>query len=136
MDPEQRLERLQEALDQLIETNETSPVVVEGPRDEQALRELGLQGDILVYNQGRNMTDFADRLRGPRDVVVLFDWDRKGGQLARLLQQKLSGVVRMDLELRKEFARVSLVKCVEDLPSALRTLDRRAMGRKTEERTR
>lgn len=126
MDPQRRLERFERALEELVALNETTAVVVEGSRDAAALRELGVVGDILVYNEGHSMIEFCDRVRDRMTLICLFDWDRKGGQLTRLLQAQLGGIVKVDLERRKEFAYVSLVKCVEDLPHALRTLTKRA----------
>lgn len=125
MEPEERLERLDQALGALDEASRRWPVLVEGLRDEVALRRLGVQGEILVYNRGSGMIALADRLRGREGVVVLFDWDRKGGQLTRLLKGQLAGSIRLELELRKELAQVSQVSCVEDLPSARRVLRQR-----------
>lgn len=130
MDPEERLRRFEDVRARLIEDGGDVAVVVEGTRDAAALRELGVTGEVLVYNRGETMNAFADRLRTRGRLIVFFDWDRKGGQLARLLLQQLGGAVRLDLDLRKEFARVSLVKCVEDLPAAWRTLSRRASERR------
>ena len=132
MKPEERLERFQDLVAELVEANESSPVVVEGTRDAVALRSLGLQGEIIVYNRGTNMTNFADGLRRRRKVLVLFDWDQKGGQLTRLLREKTGDSLRLDLTLRKELARVSLVKCVEDLPHSARLLAKRARERAEE----
>lgn len=126
MDAEERLERFEAVLDYLAEASATTPILVEGARDEAALRELGIPGEILVYNRIGSMIATADFLRGKRRVIVMFDWDRKGGQLAQLLRGQLAGLVELDLEPRKEFARVSLVKCVEDLTHARRTLENRA----------
>lgn len=135
MDPEERLEKFRAIVAELSEANEASPVIVEGIRDERALRELGLSGRIVIYNRGVGMANVADHLRGERALIVLFDWDRKGGQLSHLLQRHGSGGPNLDLRFRRELARLSPVKCVEDLPAALRTLTRRATERKTEERS-
>lgn len=129
MEPAERLERLERVLARLDEDSHGSPIVVEGLRDEAALRALGVTGEIMVYNRGGSVLDVADRLRGRRSVVLLLDWDRKGGQLTRLLRAQLEGVIRIDLEPRKELAYVSLVKCVEDLPHARRTLRARLADR-------
>jgi 5S rRNA maturation endonuclease (ribonuclease M5) len=124
MDPQERLDRLERALALLAELSHAAPVLVEGAHDLEALRELGVDGEILVYNRGGRMTDLADRLRARPLVIVLFDWDRKGGHLTRLLKEQLGGV-RLDLDVRKELATVSLVRCVEDLPHAKAALERR-----------
>jgi len=124
MDPAERLARLDRALELLTELSHAAPVIVEGHRDLEALRELGVDGEILVYNRGGSVIALADELRTRPFVVCLFDWDRKGGHLTRLLKQQLGGI-RLDLEVRREFATVSLVRCVEDLPHARAALERR-----------
>lgn len=133
MDPRLRLERFERALDDLVEANEAAPIIVEGIRDEAALRKLGATGEILVHNRGLGVLSLADKLRGQPRIIILYDWDRKGGQLAQLLRQQLGGVVRLDEEIRRELAHVSLVKCVEDLPAALANLRRRAHERSHED---
>lgn len=126
MDPAERLARFERALEALIESAYEAPILVEGTRDAEALRELGVTGEIIVYNRGQSMAVLADRLRRLKRLIVMFDWDRKGGQLTHLLKDHLSGGRSLDLELRKEFASVSLVRCVEDLTHARRTLRKRA----------
>lgn len=133
MDPSDRLERLERALAQLAEDSHDAPVLVEGPNDARALRALGVRGEILVYNRaGVSILDTADRLRARKRLILLFDWDRKGGHLTRLMRDQLEGQVGLDLEIRRELASVSLVKCVEDLPHALENLRRRAEAQRAE----
>lgn len=124
MDPAERLRRLDAALAALADLADGIPILVEGLHDEAALRALGVSGEIAVYNRGESMPDFAERFRTRPRVVVLFDWDRKGGQLTQRLKEQLGGS-RLGLEIRKEFATVSLVRCVEDLPAARAALLRR-----------
>lgn len=127
MNAEERHERLQRCLEDLREANHDAPILVEGTRDVRALRELGLAGEIRVYNAGEPLHAVADRLvRAHRRLIVLFDWDRTGGHLVRRLQEHLAAQADLDLEFRKEFALVSQVKCVEDLPAAVRLWSRRA----------
>lgn len=125
MDAEERLARLDAALESLREANRRAPAIVEGMRDAAALRELGFDGEIIVYNQEPGgVLDLADRLRTRPLVIVLFDWDRKGGQLTKTLRQNLAGSVKVEWEGRKELAIVSTVRCVEDLPHARRHLEK------------
>ncbi len=130
MEPEDRLRRLNQALAELAEASHDVPILVEGIRDEAALRALGVRGEVIVYNRGGSMLDMADRLRGRPRLILLFDWDKKGGQLVRLLRQQIEGQVQIDLETRRELAKVSLVRCVEDLPAARDHLVKRIGGEK------
>lgn len=127
MDPRERHERLSVCLEALRLENDHTPVLVEGVRDEEALRRLGLEGKILVYNAGQTLAATADALaRSHKRVIVLFDWDRTGGHLVKRLTEHLHAQLDLDLSYRKEFAIVSQVKCVEDLPAAVRLVEGRA----------
>ena len=50
MDYEKSLEYLKKALDELSEENKKVPVIVEGEKDIEALRKLGLTGEIITVN--------------------------------------------------------------------------------------
>lgn len=127
MKPDERYERLQTCLEDLKEANTSVPVLVEGRKDEHALRRLGLVGKILVYNAGKKLGETADNLaRSHPRLIVLFDWDRTGGHLVQRLREHLAAQVELDLSYRKELAQVSQVRSVEDLPAALRIWRKRA----------
>lgn len=88
----ERAERLREVLAALAEVNSRFPVVVEGKNDALALRQLGLEGEMLVLHRGQRLYDFCEEVaeRFPR-IVLLLDWDLKGEHLQRSLAQNLSG---------------------------------------------
>lgn len=122
---EERIEELQAAIEELVEENETKPILVEGRHDVKALRELGCRGELLTVHAGEHLVEVADRIaRAHREVIVLTDWDRKGGHLARLVLDNLTGRVKPDTGLRRRFARYAAVKDVESLPGYLRALER------------
>jgi len=83
MEDEERFERLMEVLDELAIENLTTPIVVEGRRDVEALRVLGCAGEILPLNAGVTLHDRAEAIAasGAREVILLTDWDRKGDEL-------------------------------------------------------
>lgn len=83
-------------------------LVVEGERDRRALRRLGLEGPILLVHRGASISATAQHLlhRGRR-VIVLTDWDREGGVLARRLKEFLEAEsVPLDLEYRRRLSRI------------------------------
>ncbi len=84
-----RLEALDLAIQALVEAAEESPVLVEGPRDLAALRELGVAGDVRVVNRGDTLVAVVESLQrdGVRVVILLQDWDRTGGRLQRRLRE-------------------------------------------------
>lgn len=77
-----RFEALLDVLDELRAANEATPVLVEGRRDVECLRDLGLPGEIAQLHDGRALFERCEDLaRDHGVVIVLTDWDRKGGFL-------------------------------------------------------
>ncbi len=121
-------EKLVRLIADLVEANLTAPVIVEGERDVKALREVGLTGEIVPLNAGVPLFNLAESIaRHHREAVILTDWDRRGGQLARLLRDALeANQVRFDVDLR---ARMTVlcqteIKDVESLATYLERLTR------------
>lgn len=80
-------QKLQELFDELILTNETTPIIVEGKNDEAALREIGAKGEIIRLNIGQSILNFCEDIaRTYEEVVILPDWDDKGKQLFKKLK--------------------------------------------------
>jgi dTMP kinase len=123
MNLERCIEEVELALDELVEVNTSVPVIVEGVKDRQALRKLGLTGDIVTINKGISLSDFADQVSERYDeVIILSDWDRRGGSLCRRLKELLKGRVVYDVRIRQRLSRFAMIKKVEGLPSWLETI--------------
>ena len=88
----ERAGRLREVFSALSEVNQRFPVIVEGKKDANALRKLGLEGDIIILHSGKNLYDFCEDImeRFPR-IVILLDWDTKGENLYKSIGKNLSG---------------------------------------------
>ncbi len=88
----ERAERLHEVIEALCEVNRSIPVVVEGKKDLQALRRLGLSGDIIPLHGGKGLYEFSEELaeKFPK-VILLPDWDTKGEALFTSLKENLHG---------------------------------------------
>lgn len=101
-----RLEALEALLADLVLDNEELPVVVEGEKDVAALRELGLEGEILRAKGPSSVFAVAEHVaRHHRKVILLVDWDRGGGHLARLLMEAFdANGVRYDDSYRRALA--------------------------------
>ena len=86
MDDCERLEEIQQALDELRDSALCGTVVlVEGPRDRAALQRLGIEGEIVTTSH-RQLLALAESLaRSGRKVIVLTDWDERGEEVARQL---------------------------------------------------
>lgn len=93
MDDQQRAVRLLELIEELVELNTQVPVVVEGKRDRDALRKLGLKGEVIVLNCGAGHYEFCEALAGAHEaVVLLMDWDGEGQRLQGVLERELEGM--------------------------------------------
>ena len=123
MDYKKSLEELEKALIGIAEDNKFTPIVVEGEKDIAALRNLGIQGEIISLNTGASMPNFCDYLAQKyKKIIILTDWDRRGGQLCRIIKKNLMGRVRLDLSYREIFAKNTTIRTVEGLPSWLKTI--------------
>ena len=128
-------EEVEKVLDVLRRSSaEGVPVIVEGRRDEAALRKLAVAGRILCLKAGRgSRLDFLDQLDGFGRVIVLTDFDREGRELRGWLYHELSRLgVKADDTLWRRVKVLSRadVRGVEELPSFCRALEARALGRR------
>jgi 5S rRNA maturation endonuclease (ribonuclease M5) len=123
---EKQAEELLEIIARLRESNHKFPVIVEGRKDERALRKMGLSGVVLRLDKGNSIFNFCEDLTGRYEkVVILTDWDRKGGRLARALRDGLkANGVSYDDDFRRQIAFLvrKEVKDVEGLPKLLSKL--------------
>lgn len=123
-DPVEALERFEKLIESIESGSEEGAIVVEGRRDEKALRELGVEGNIRVINRGVSLLQFCEELsREERHVVLLVDWDAKGDELAEKLRGGLAhGGLEVDLEIRKGLRSLAWgsIKAVEELASFYR----------------
>ena len=75
----ERASRLVEVLQALYEANKRVPVIVEGRRDADALRKIGLIGDIITLHSGKGIYEFCEDIAEQyQNMVLLTDWDDKG----------------------------------------------------------
>lgn len=126
---EKRLERILKLLERLEEQSaKGTTIVVEGKNDVQALYSLGITGDIiLAKTSGKSFFDVLSEIerRERREVILLFDFDRRGKQWTRRLARCLEG---MKITPNLLFWRMLLglvgrdVKDIEGLATYLETL--------------
>ncbi len=121
----ERYEKVLQTLEELREASLKAPIIVEGRNDGRALRGLGVAGEIVTLNSGSSIFHLCESLsRSHSQAVILTDWDRRGGQLCRLLREGLAANgVRYDVDLRARLTRLCKkeVKDVEGLgPYVLR----------------
>ena len=105
------------------------PVVVEGKKDTSALKNLGYNGLIIELNDGRSVLStvggLAQKLGSSGKFVIMTDWDRTGGKLAKQLKEYgESSDLYPDLTIRRSLALLFSkdISCIEELPTVIRTL--------------
>jgi 5S rRNA maturation endonuclease (ribonuclease M5) len=94
-------------------------VIVEGKKDELALREVGFKGEILVYNNFKGIINFVDYVsKRRRKVILLLDRDRNGKSLTSKILKKLHVLCPHDgLYYKKRFVKLThgKIMCIENL---------------------
>ncbi len=122
MDYKKSLETLEKALSELQEENKKIPIIVEGDKDIDALRKLDINGIIISVNTGVSLTDFCDKIaQNYKNIIILTDWDRKGGYLCHTIRKNLEGRVNCNIYYREIFAKNSMIRTIEGLPSWIKT---------------
>ena len=124
MDYKKSLEDLEKALQEIKEENKKKiPIIVEGEKDLEALRKLNIKGSIITINHGISIIDFCDNIaKEYKEIIILTDWDRRGGYLCQKIKTNLQGRVKCNTKFREILAKNSIIKTVEGLPSWLNTV--------------
>jgi 2,5-diamino-6-(ribosylamino)-4(3H)-pyrimidinone 5'-phosphate reductase len=128
-----RLKEKEEKIEQIItklaeESAKGKPIVVEGKKDEQTLRVLGVNGAVLtVKTGGKSFLEATAEIEklGAREVILLLDFDRRGKEGTLQLQRNLErSKIKINVlfwrELRALVGRE--IQCIESLTSYLSTL--------------
>jgi 5S rRNA maturation endonuclease (ribonuclease M5) len=105
-----RREKIEKVLHRiLVESDSGTVVIVEGRKDQEALRRLGLTGPILSFkNSGRVLNDFLSQICAKK-VILLTDFDREGTDLSARMAKELAQLrIKTDDVVRRQLG--SLVK--------------------------
>src|SRR5947199_10818025 len=97
-----KMEETERILDELRTQSEAGvPIIVEGRRDEAALRRLGVAGrGHCPKTRGESRPEFLDRLNGTREESGVTEFDREGKEGERWLYKELvHRRVKSDLKL-------------------------------------
>ena len=69
------------------------PIIVEGERDAESLRRLGVSGEIITVRSIRGLRRRFER-EDVREVILLLDLDEEGEHVLKLVRKSLEGVVK------------------------------------------
>jgi len=123
-----RLQRLSEELEEIRYYSEQGvPILIEGRKDEEALQELGIQGEFIkVSGSSSNLSEIADSVaKSSSMVIILTDFDRKGNQLAKRLQMEIESLgCYPNLQIRKRIMGMTrkYIKDIQSLPKYIQRL--------------
>jgi 5S rRNA maturation endonuclease (ribonuclease M5) len=122
-------EKIQLIITKLIEESaKEKPIIVEGKKDEQTLRILGVNGIIVtVKTGGKSFLEATAEIEklGAQEVILLLDFDRRGKEGTLRLQRNLEwSKININVlfwrELRALVGRE--MQCIESLTAYLSTL--------------
>jgi 5S rRNA maturation endonuclease (ribonuclease M5) len=130
---EVRLGKLQKLVARIQqEAEEGRAIIVEGLRDREALRMMGISGNIFCVQSSRmNTVGFAEELDNMKEVIILTDFDRQGVYLAkRLARILISQKVHANLVFWRELRRLakSDIRSIEELPKYYQRLQYEERG--------
>jgi 5S rRNA maturation endonuclease (ribonuclease M5) len=113
---EQEILELRNFVFQLNESEE-SIVIVEGKRDAIALRKIGFLGKILEFHKFGGMINFTDSVSRYKNLIILFDRDRKGRHLTEKTIQLLQRRTKIDLTFKRRLQEITKgkIKFIEQL---------------------
>ncbi|HOT06433.1 MAG: hypothetical protein A4E45_01290 [Methanosaeta sp. PtaB.Bin039] len=119
------LEALEELISALQEASACGcAIIVEGPRDRDSLRRLGISGPIILSSRHSTLQLAEESARRYRDIVILTDWDGKGEELARIMEVYLRPTgCRLDLDTRRRL-RILTQKEIKDVESLWHYVER------------
>lgn len=130
---QERLEKIENTIAKLVETSEKNKlIVVEGKKDADTLRELGVAGNIFtVKTGGKSFLDAAIEIEAlaPSEVVLFLDFDRRGREGTMRLQRSLERMhIKVNIKLWQELRALTGhdIQCVESLLAYLWSLKQKA----------
>ncbi len=121
-----RLSRIVEELS--FRTEQGTPILIEGKKDEEALKKLGIEGNIIkVSGSGLKLFEVAERaVESSSEVIILTDFDKQGNILAKKLSNDIQSLgSHPDLNIRKNLMNITrrYIKDIESLPKHLKQLE-------------
>jgi 5S rRNA maturation endonuclease (ribonuclease M5) len=125
-------ERIQQVLQSLIqESSKGIPIIVEGKKDVQTLKHLGVYGEIVTAKTGgKSLLDLLCQIEesGKKEVILLFDFDKRGKEWTGIIKQRLEkSKTKPNLAYWNELLGLvsKEVKDVEGLASYIETLQKK-----------
>ena len=126
---EEKQEKIRKVISKILDASEKGIlVVVEGKKDEEALRVLGVNGKVLtIKTGGKSFLKATSEIEdlGIQEVILLLDFDRRGKEgTLRLMQGLERAKIRVNARFWRDLEVLAGkdICCIESLPSFLNTL--------------
>ncbi len=107
---EQEILELQKFISQLNSKN--GKVIVEGKKDRIALKKLGYTGEILEFHKFAGIINFTDSIAKYENIIILFDWDKKGRYLTRKVINLLQRRTNVDTSYKRKLREITKGKII------------------------
>jgi 5S rRNA maturation endonuclease (ribonuclease M5) len=123
---EEKILKVLEALAE--ESAKGKPIVVEGKKDVDALRALGVAGTVLtVKTGGKSFLDAICEIEkmGVPEVILFLDFDRRGKEGTKRLKQSLERAkIKNNTKLWRALSALvgKEIQCIESLTAYMQTL--------------
>jgi len=110
------------------ESTKGTPIVVEGQKDAETLRDLGVTGTVLtVKTGGKSFLDAVSEIEtiGVPEVILLLDFDRRGKEGTKRLKQSLERAkIKPNVKFWHALSALvgNEIQCIESLTAYLCTL--------------
>ena len=110
-------ERILERINHLKTLESNDIIVVEGKRDRQALRKLGIKSEIfLLYNKYKSLVEVSETLAKYDNVILMLDTDHEGQNLTKQMKNHLQAQgAKFDTKLGKSLLRACRTHTVESI---------------------
>jgi 5S rRNA maturation endonuclease (ribonuclease M5) len=122
-------EKILQILDALKEESaKGTPIIVEGKKDLETLRALGVEGTVVTAKTGgKSFLDVLSEIEETRavEVVLFLDFDRRGREGTRLLKQNLERTsTKPNIKFWHALSALlgKEIQCVEGLTAYMETL--------------
>ena len=103
------------------------PILIEGKKDEESLRELGIKGNFIkVSGSPLKLFEIAEIAAQSSKIIILTDFDKKGNELAQKLSEDIQRLGSYpDLQIRRKIMGITrrYIKDIESLSRHLRQLE-------------
>ena len=132
-----RLKEKQEKILQILnalaeESARGTPIIVEGKKDAEALRSLGVEGNVITAKTGgKSFLDVVSEIEQTEaaEAVLLLDFDRRGKQGTQRLKQNLEHAkIKPNTTFWRALSALlgKEVQCIESITAYIETLHKKA----------